>query len=64
MREQNSVAAFQVLQVLRLANMKNTTEYDKKNRSNTGRRTELNTEESESSLIPTEQVISKLTANT
>jgi hypothetical protein len=48
----------------RLANMKkNTTEYDK-NRSNIGRRTEINTEESESSLIPTEQVISKLTPNT
>jgi hypothetical protein len=47
------VAAFQVLQVLRLANLKkHTTEYDKKNTSNTGRRTEINTEESESSLIP------------
>jgi len=60
---QNGVAAFQVPQVLRFANYKkqqNILKYT----SNIGRRTEIKTEESESSLIPTQQVISKLTANT
>jgi hypothetical protein len=52
-----------VPQVLRFANYKkqqNILKYT----SNIGRRTEIKTEESESSLIPTQQVISKLTANT
>jgi hypothetical protein len=59
-RVQNRVAAFQVLQVRRLATLKkHATEYDK-NKSNAGRRTEINSITPKNTDLPGKQTRSQL----